>query len=87
MLESLDARGHLVLTDESFIDETGWMRASSREGADILFWVPEGNREGVWWPRNTAVIHPRRTVTKFDFRRFVHGNSWTECRAPESMVA
>ncbi|KLO06418.1 hypothetical protein SCHPADRAFT_838103, partial [Schizopora paradoxa] len=47
------------------------------EDAKVLFWVPEENRDGFWFPRNTAVIH--KTVTKIDFSSFVHGENWAEC--------
>ncbi len=41
-----------------------------------LFWVPEENRGGFWWPQNTSVIY--ETVTRIDFSQFVHGNDWAE---------
>ena len=76
--ESLDSSGRPVLGDDAFIDEDGWMHSSRQDGGVRLFWVPKENRECIWWARNTAVI--RETVTKLDFRRFVHGENWTQCR-------
>ena len=75
--EALDSRSCPVLGDNPFIDEDGWMRSSRRDGADRLFWVPEENREYCWGNGNIGVIHS--DVTKFDFRRFVHGENWTQC--------
>jgi len=76
---SLDRRGRPVFSNGSFINEDGWMCDSRREDQRRLFWVPKENRGGFWWPRNTAVIH--RTVTKFDFSHFAHGENWTGCRS------
>ncbi len=75
----LDQHGSPVLTNASYIDKDGWMRDSRRENLRPLFWVPEENRGGFWWPRNTAVI--ARTVTQIDFSHFVHGDHWAECHS------
>ncbi|KLO04395.1 hypothetical protein SCHPADRAFT_840647 [Schizopora paradoxa] len=74
---NLDQRGNPVLSDDCYIDEDGWLWDSHGEDAKILFWVPKENRGGIWFPRNTAVIH--KHVTKFDFSRFVHGENWAKC--------
>ena len=70
-------RGNPVVRDEWYIDADGWLWDSHREDAKILFWVPKGDREFFWYPRNTAVIH--KHVTKIDFSRFVHGENWAQC--------
>lgn len=75
---NVDLHGHPVLSDESFIDENGWMFDSQRGNARILFWVPEENREWFIRPPNTAII-ANKIVTKIDFSRFVHGEDWMDC--------
>ncbi|KAJ7488084.1 hypothetical protein FB451DRAFT_731708 [Mycena latifolia] len=57
--------------------EDGWMVTPS--GAR-LFWVPPELREGLYFPRNSAVISSKG-ATKLDLRRFVHGNSWEHCKS------
>ncbi|KAF8662700.1 hypothetical protein AX16_001142 [Volvariella volvacea WC 439] len=51
--------------------KNGWVVAAN--GA-LLFWVPPWHRDGLWWPRSSAVICER--PTKLDLSRFVHGESW-----------
>ncbi|KLO05511.1 hypothetical protein SCHPADRAFT_723450 [Schizopora paradoxa] len=77
MASNLDQHGCQVLSDDCYIDEDGWLWDSHGEDAKVLFWVPEENRAGFWFSRNTAVIH--KNVTKIDFSRFVHGENWVEC--------
>jgi len=81
---SVDQRGCPVLSDRSYIDKDGWMRDSRREGSRRLFWVPEENREGFWWPQNAAVM--ACIVTKIDFSGFVHGDNWAECRLQNGQI-
>ncbi|KLO08319.1 WD40 repeat-like protein [Schizopora paradoxa] len=73
--------GFPVLSDESYIDEDGWLRSSRRVDASVLLWVPKENQVGFWFPRNTAVIY--KNATKVDFTRFVYGGNWAECAKPQ----
>ncbi|KAJ6575981.1 hypothetical protein DFH09DRAFT_1311435 [Mycena vulgaris] len=56
--------------------EDGWMMTSS---SVRLFWVPPWLRQGLYFPRNSTVISSKEG-TKLDLRRFVHGNSWQDCK-------
>ena len=71
-----------LLSSDSIMGESrldgGWMCGTQSE---LLLWVPPENRTGLWSPRNTAVIGQR--TTKLDFRRFVHGVDWEQCRSSE----
>ncbi len=75
-------RGGYIM-DDTYL---GFMR-NRRENSDsfkadpCLFWLPLGNRDGYWWPRNTAVVDPN--VTRIDFSRFVHGKNWHHCHTAE----
>ncbi|KLO04488.1 hypothetical protein SCHPADRAFT_1003285 [Schizopora paradoxa] len=80
MTPDLDQHGCRVLSDDCYIDRAGWLWDSHGEDAKVLLWVPKENRDGFWFPRNTAVIH--QNVTKIDFRHFVHGENWAECMKP-----
>jgi len=73
---SLDRHGHAVLSDESFIDEDGWMRDSRGKDSRRLFWVPKDRREVFRKPQDDG-----RIGTRIDFTRFVHGGHWVECRS------
>jgi hypothetical protein len=43
----------------------------------VLFWAPPGNRVGICSPRCLAIFGALRT--NICFRRFKHGEAWTEC--------
>ncbi|TDL22886.1 hypothetical protein BD410DRAFT_788264 [Rickenella mellea] len=62
------------LVDDFEIVDGWFVRSDSAK----LFWVPPWNRVGLWWPRNTALI--AEDSTHVDFRRFVHGTSWHQCK-------
>lgn len=53
----------------------GWVKTANGE---LLFWVPPWNRDGLWWPRSTAVI--AETLTKLDLTKFEYGDDWQKCR-------
>ena len=80
-----DSQGRPILSDRSSIDEDGWLRSSQEDGADRLFWAPKENREYRWGDGNIGVIH--KNATSFDFRRFVHGENWTQCRTSTGIEA
>ena len=63
-----------AFTDNSDMDEDGWVRGPDRE---LLFWVPPLHRSALQRPSNVAVIG--QYSTKIDFSRFVHGTSWAQC--------
>ncbi|KAH9944900.1 hypothetical protein B0H21DRAFT_694244, partial [Amylocystis lapponica] len=52
-----------------------WMKG---ENGELLFWVPEHLRRGLWRPRNSVVIGA--PSTKLDLTHFVHGTSWQQCK-------
>ncbi|TDL18727.1 WD40 repeat-like protein, partial [Rickenella mellea] len=62
-----------LVDDFEMVD--GWF---VRSDSAKLLWVPPWNRIGLWCPRNTAVI--AEDSTRLDFRRFVHGTSWAQCK-------
>ncbi|EMD32084.1 hypothetical protein CERSUDRAFT_38034, partial [Gelatoporia subvermispora B] len=44
---------------------------------ELVLWIPEEYRSGLWWPRTTLVIGGSRVI--LDMSRFVHGEDWTSC--------
>jgi len=77
---SLDQHRCPVLSNQSYIDEDGWMRNSRSDGSSVLFWVPRENRRGFWWPQNTAIIC-HAIITQIDFIHFAQGDNWVECHS------
>jgi WD40 repeat protein len=63
-----------VFTDDCRI-ENGWVMSLDGE---LLFWVSGANRDGLWWPGNTAVI--AKSPIKLDFTRFRYGMDWGSCK-------
>ncbi len=61
--------------------EDGEADSSENDDDPCMFWLPQENRDGFWWPGNTAVM--ARNVTKIDFSQFKHGESWHLCRTTE----
>jgi WD40 repeat protein len=61
---------------DSSIMVDGWVLGSNWE---LLFWVPPSMHDGLWRPRNVAII-AKAIQTKLDFKLFCHGNSWTLCK-------
>jgi hypothetical protein len=58
----------------------GWVLGPDSE---LLFWVPPTLRDGLLWPGNTLLIG-EPIATKLDLKAFVHGESWSLCKEPES---
>ena len=52
-----------------------WMMGAN--SCSHLFWVPQLNRTGLFWPRTKSVIGSNST--SIDFNNFVHGKNWTQC--------
>ncbi|KAF7346304.1 WD-REPEATS-REGION domain-containing protein [Mycena sanguinolenta] len=52
----------------------GWLCCRLSE---LLVWLPNSLREGLWSPHNTLVIGKQQTTLNFD--KFVHGTEWTHC--------
>ncbi|EMD36792.1 hypothetical protein CERSUDRAFT_38023, partial [Gelatoporia subvermispora B] len=44
---------------------------------ELVLWIPEEYREGLWWARNLHVIG--RSKVTYNLKAFVHGTDWTQC--------
>ncbi|KAI0258826.1 hypothetical protein BC834DRAFT_787144, partial [Gloeopeniophorella convolvens] len=54
--------------------DVGWIRGP---GDELLMWVPEVHRAGLYFPGTVWVAGAH--VTELDLDRFVHGSDWTKC--------
>ncbi|KAJ7254334.1 hypothetical protein B0H12DRAFT_958109, partial [Mycena haematopus] len=45
--------------------------------SELVVWLPDSLRRGLWSPYNTLVIGKEQTILVFD--NFVHGTEWTQC--------
>ncbi|KAF7346233.1 WD-REPEATS-REGION domain-containing protein [Mycena sanguinolenta] len=52
----------------------GWLTCHPDE---LLVWLPDCFRKGLWSPHNTLVIGRQQTTLIFD--KFVHGTEWMHC--------
>ncbi|KXN87181.1 Vegetative incompatibility protein HET-E-1 [Leucoagaricus sp. SymC.cos] len=59
--------------------QNGWVIGRDDE---LLFWIPPWNRNGLWWPRNTAVL--AGTTMKLDLTKFEYGLNWQRCGDPHA---
>ncbi|EMD30593.1 hypothetical protein CERSUDRAFT_120369 [Gelatoporia subvermispora B] len=59
----------------------GWITGPRGE---LVLWIPEEYRAGLWWPRNLLVIHRSRIT--LHLKGFVHGTDWTKCYTPRGAV-
>ena len=67
--------GHSAhFTDQSIINEEGWVCGSNGE---CLIWIPLIHRAHLHHPSNVWVAGKHET--KMDLSTFVHGHSWTRC--------
>ncbi|KAJ3559635.1 hypothetical protein NP233_g11217 [Leucocoprinus birnbaumii] len=72
--------------DDLPIREDGWV---AKHDGDLLFWVPEQMREGLYRPRNLLVTNHRSAKkydvwgTELDLEDFRHGKHWYECYDPQ----
>ncbi|KAI0259339.1 hypothetical protein BC834DRAFT_906899, partial [Gloeopeniophorella convolvens] len=71
---SIAAQGAPVFTDQSVIDDDGWICG---ENGELLMWIPEPHRTGLRRPGNVWVVSEHETI--LDLSRFVHGPDWTQC--------
>ncbi|KAH9944909.1 WD40-repeat-containing domain protein [Amylocystis lapponica] len=71
----IDVNKACEFSDFSVLGEDGWMRGPTGE---LLFWVPDHLRRGLWRPGNSVVIGV--PSTKLDTTSFVHGTSWWQCK-------
>jgi hypothetical protein len=75
-----DSSAKQVTKTLSFTDSSemldGWVLGSKSE---LLFWVPPSLRQGLFWP-NTHIFIGKFATTKLDLARFVHGESWPQCK-------
>ena len=62
-----------ILSDTSLLQNDGWL--TTNDGA-LLFWVPPGHRERLFWPRTLAITG---SPTRINFDRFVQGEQWEQC--------
>lgn len=45
---------------------------------ELVFWVPGHHRRRLYRPFNTCITG--NGATRIDLSKFVHGNSWQQCR-------
>lgn len=78
-MQKMSAARHELASDaRTIFSEFSGLFGGLNNPDSLLFWLPPEHRNGFWWPRNTAVM--ARNVTRIDFSRFVHGESWGRCR-------
>jgi len=56
--------------------EHGWVLGPQSQ---LLFWVPQQHRGGLWWPGTRQIMSSRR-VTALGLDSFVHGPDWWQCK-------
>ncbi|KZT40432.1 WD40 repeat-like protein [Sistotremastrum suecicum HHB10207 ss-3] len=61
----------------------GWV-CSDEDPAKLLFWVPPHYRSTFLWGRCKRLIGAEPTI--IDFERFQHGENWTKCLTPSSVL-
>ncbi|KAJ7205925.1 quinon protein alcohol dehydrogenase-like superfamily [Mycena haematopus] len=52
----------------------GWLSCRQSE---LIVWLPDSHRRGLWSPHNALVISKEQTTLNFD--NFVHGTEWMQC--------
>ncbi|KAH8988070.1 hypothetical protein EDB92DRAFT_1071014 [Lactarius akahatsu] len=72
--ETLITTAQVNFTDQSVIDDDGWIRSDKHE---LLMWIPPTHRANLHRPRNIWVAGEHET--RLDLSNFVHGHSWTSC--------
>ncbi|KAJ7213454.1 hypothetical protein GGX14DRAFT_360846 [Mycena pura] len=60
--------------------QNGWIQSNDQK---LLFWLPDHNRFGFWMPLHVMVIGQQQTLLLY--KRFVHGEHWTQCYAPHQV--
>ncbi len=72
--ESLITITQVNFTDQSVINNDGWICGNKRE---LLMWIPPVHRANLHRPRNIWVAGEYET--RLDLSNFVHGRSWMSC--------
>ncbi|KAJ7463258.1 hypothetical protein FB451DRAFT_1043079, partial [Mycena latifolia] len=54
--------------------DQGWVCSPT---SDLLLWLPNPNRLGLWTPRTKRVIGQQQSLILF--HNSVHGTDWTNC--------
>ncbi len=72
--ESLITITQVNFTDQSVINDDGWICGNRRE---LLMWIPPVHRAHLHRPRNIWVAGEYET--RLDLSNFVHGPSWMSC--------
>ncbi|EMD31474.1 hypothetical protein CERSUDRAFT_144986, partial [Gelatoporia subvermispora B] len=70
-----------VSSGDIFSFHDGWITGPRGE---LVLWIPEEYRAGLWWPRNLLVIGRSRIT--LHLKGFVHGTDWTKCYTPRGAV-
>lgn len=79
MTESLITITQVDFTDQSVIEDDGWIRGNKGE---LLLWIPLVHRAHLHRPNNLWVTGEYET--RLDLSDFVHGRSWMRCIASGS---
>jgi len=58
------------------LSNDGWLGGSTNKR---MCWIPPVYRAGLWTPRTVGILGALETI--IDFRSFVHGTDWEQCRA------
>ena len=73
-VESLITTTQVAFTDQSVINDDGWICGHKRE---LLMWIPPLHRAHLHRPGNIWVAGEYET--RLDLSNFVHGPSWMRC--------
>ena len=72
--ESLIITTQVDFTDQSVIDDDGWVRGNKGE---LIMWIPLVHRAHLHRPSNIWVTGEHET--RLDLSNFVHGHRWIGC--------
>ena len=72
--ERLITTTQVNFTDQSVIDEDGWICGNKGE---LLMWIPLLHRRCLHRPSNIWIVG--KHVTNLDLSNFVHGHAWMNC--------
>ena len=72
--EETETSGHIDFTDQSEINDEGWICGSKGE---LLMWIPPLHRTGLHCPSTLWVSAEHET--RLDISDFKHGDSWSTC--------
>lgn len=72
--ERLITTTQVNFTDQSVIDEDGWICGNEGE---LLMWIPPVYRKNLHRPSNIWIAG--KNETRLDLSKFVHGCGWKSC--------